>query len=83
MNMMLIEHKAKLVKSCLSSSEVISLCARIRSYENSILDICNKYDVHCEMSGDRLSQNFRYYLYIMLKEEGKLKLILNLVSMCN
>ena len=47
MNMMLDERKVKLVKSCLISSEVISLCARMRLTDNSFLDICNKYDVHC------------------------------------
>ena len=48
MNIMLDERKVKLVKSCLNTSEVISLCARIRSADNSFLDICNKCDVHCE-----------------------------------
>ena len=74
MNMILYECKVELIKICLSSSEVISLCARIRSTDNSFLDslFFNKYDVHCEMSGDRVSQNFISYLYNMLKEEGKL-----------
>ena len=45
-NMMLDERKVKLVKSCLNSSEAISLCARIWSTDNSFLDIWNKYDVH-------------------------------------
>ena len=50
MNMMLDERMVKLVKSCLSIREVISLCARIRSVDNSFLDICNKQDDHSEMS---------------------------------
>ena len=52
MNKMLDERKVKLVKSCLSSNEMTSLCTRIRSTDNSFLDIFNKYDVHCEMSSD-------------------------------
>ena len=63
-NMMFDERKVKLVKSCLNSSEVISLCARIRSTDNSFLDICNKHDVHCELPSDRVSHNFTSYLYI-------------------
>ena len=39
MYMMLDVRKVKLVKSCLNSSEVISLRARIRSTDNSFLDI--------------------------------------------
>ena len=63
MNEMLDERKIKLVKSCLNSREVISLCAaRIRSTDSSFLDICHKYDVHCELSNDRVSHNFTYYL---------------------
>ena len=50
MNEMLDERKVKLVKSCLNSSEVTSLCARIRSTDNRFLDICHKYDVHCGLS---------------------------------
>ena len=74
MNMMLDERKVKLVKSSLSSREVISFCARIRSTDNNFLCrlVCNKYDVRCEMSSDRVTQNFISYLYYMLKEEGKL-----------
>ena len=58
MNMMLDEHNVKFVKSCLNGSEVISLYARIRSTDNSFLDICHVYDVHCELSNDRVSHNF-------------------------
>ena len=50
MNIMLNERKIKLVKSCLNSSEVISLCAKVRSTGSSFLDICHKYDVHYELS---------------------------------
>ena len=42
MNIMLDERKVKLVESYLNSSEVISLCARKRSTDNSFLDTCNK-----------------------------------------
>ena len=66
MNIMLDERKVKLVKSCLNSSEMIRLCVRIRSTDNSFLNICNKYDVHCELSSDRESHNFTSYLYNML-----------------
>ena len=73
MNMMLYERKVnKLVKSCLNSSEVISLCVRMRSTYNSFLDICHKNDVHCELSNNRVSHNFTSYLYNMLKENDKL-----------
>ena len=51
---------------------MISLCARIRSTDNSFLDIFNKYDVHCQLSSDRVSHNFTSYLYDMLKENDKL-----------
>ena len=76
MNLMLDEHKVNVVKSCLNSSEVTSLYARIRSTDNSFLDIFNKYDVHYELSSDRVSHNFTFYLYYMLKENGKLWCIL-------
>ena len=68
---MLDERKVKLVKSCLNSSEEINLCARIRSTDNSFLDICHKYDVHCELSNDRVLHNFTSYLYNMSKKNGK------------
>ena len=71
MNMMLDERKVKLVKCCLNSSEVISSCARIRSTDNSFLDICHKYDVHCELSNDSVSHSFTSYLYNILKENGE------------
>ena len=80
MNLMFSKRKVKLRKS---SSEVISLCARIRSTDNSFLDICNKYYIHCEMTGDTVSQNFTSYLYHMLKGESKLRSILYLASMYN
>ena len=51
---MLDERKVEIVKSYLSASEAISLCARIRSTDNSFLDICNKYYVYCEMFCDRV-----------------------------
>ena len=69
---MLNERKVKLVKSCLNSSKVISLCARIPLTDNSFQDICHKYDVHREVSNDRVSHSFTSYLYNMLKENGKL-----------
>ena len=73
MNMMLDECKVnKFVNSCLISSEMISLCARIRSTDNSFLGICRKYDVQCELSNDRVSHNFTSNLYNMLKQNGKL-----------
>ena len=72
MNMTLDERNVKLVKIWLNSSEVISLCARIRSTDNSFFKICHKYDVHCELSYDRVSHNFTSYLYNMLKKNEKL-----------
>ena len=71
MNLMLDERKVKLVKSCLNSSEVISLRARIRSTDYSFLNICHNYDVHCELSDDRVSHNFISYFYNVLKDNGK------------
>ena len=53
--MTLDERKFKLVKSCLNSCVEISLCARIRSTDSSFLYICNKYDVHCEISSGSVS----------------------------
>ena len=65
MNMVLDVRKVKLVKSFLNSREVRSLCARIRSTENSFLDICNKYDVHCEMSSDIECYITQHLIYII------------------
>ena len=79
MNMVLDERKAKLVKIRSSSSEVINLCARIRSTDNSFLDIFNKDYIHCEMSSDRVSQNFTSYLCKILKEKGKLYYIISCI----
>ena len=50
---------------------MISLCTRIRLIDNNVLDICNKYNVHCELSSDRVSHNFTSYLNNMLKENDK------------
>ena len=72
MNIMLDEHKVKLVKSCLNNSEEISLCARLQLTENSFLDICNKYDVHCELSNGRVPDTFSFCLYNILKKNNKL-----------
>ena len=71
-NTTLDERKVKLVKSCLNSSEVISLCARKRSTEYSFLDMFHKNDRHCELSNDRVSHNFTPYLYYMVKEKKEL-----------
>ena len=49
MNLTLDEPKVKLVRR-VACSEVISLCARMRTTDNSFINICHKYDVHCEMS---------------------------------
>ena len=72
MKMLLDERIVKLVKSCFNGSEVLRLCARIRSADESFQEVCYMYDVHCEMSGDRVSQNFRNYLFLRLRDEGKL-----------
>ena len=69
MNTMLHERKIKLIKNCLNSSEVVSLSARIRSADNSFLDIFIKRVVY---NSDRVSHNFSSYLYYTLKENGKL-----------
>ena len=53
---MVDKRMGKLLKSRLSSSKVISLCARVRSTDNSFQDIYNKYDVHCEMPGKSVTK---------------------------
>ena len=60
------EGDVNMVKICLNSSEVLRFFARIRLVDTSFYDFCNMHNVRYEMSEERVSQNFKIYLLILV-----------------
>ena len=70
LKLLLYERKMLLYKSCMSSPEILRLCGLFRSNYNDLIDMCNKYDIHYNMSVCKIKSGIRTYFINVLHVDG-------------